>query len=329
MTNTVLLKRSSTANAVPTAGQLQQGELAINYNDGNLFFKDATNAVSTIASTKFVSVSGNVTGGSFFTVGVASATGNVTGGNVNSPGIVSAQGDVVGASFFTIGIVSATGNVTGGNVNTAGVVSAQGNVIGASFFTVGEVSATGNVTGGNLLTSGGITATGNIWGGGTRSTSSAFPPTMPPPGVGDIWFDTTTDAMYRYTFDGTSYYWIDEYGSTISTGGGPVIVNYQIINGTSGITIASPGANAVVSINNVPNIAVFSGSGVDVSGHVSATGNVTGLNVNSTVSLGAAAYANTTARDSAIPIPAAGMIVFNIGNVKFQGYTGSSWVDLN
>lgn len=40
-------------------------------------------------------------------------------------------------------------------------------------------------------------------------------------------------------------------------------------------------------------------------------------------------YADDTARDTAITTPVAGMIVFNTTNTKFQGYTGSSWVDFN
>ena len=40
-------------------------------------------------------------------------------------------------------------------------------------------------------------------------------------------------------------------------------------------------------------------------------------------------YSDDSARDEAIPHPKAGMIVFNIGAVKFQGYAGSSWVNLN
>ena len=42
-----------------------------------------------------------------------------------------------------------------------------------------------------------------------------------------------------------------------------------------------------------------------------------------------AVYADDTARDAAITSPAAGMMVFNTTNTKFQGYTGSAWVDLN
>ena len=40
-------------------------------------------------------------------------------------------------------------------------------------------------------------------------------------------------------------------------------------------------------------------------------------------------YADDTARDTAIPTPTAGMMVFNTTGTKFQGYTGSAWVDLN
>ena len=40
-------------------------------------------------------------------------------------------------------------------------------------------------------------------------------------------------------------------------------------------------------------------------------------------------YADDSARDAAVTAPAAGMIIFNTTNTKFQGYTGSAWVDLN
>lgn len=40
-------------------------------------------------------------------------------------------------------------------------------------------------------------------------------------------------------------------------------------------------------------------------------------------------YADNTARDAAITQPVAGMLIFNTTGTKFQGYTGSAWVDLN
>jgi hypothetical protein len=45
MSNTIQIKRSSTAAAVPTAGQLAVGELAVNLVDKRLFTKDAVGAV--------------------------------------------------------------------------------------------------------------------------------------------------------------------------------------------------------------------------------------------------------------------------------------------
>jgi hypothetical protein len=45
MSNTIQIKRSSTAASVPTAGQLAVGELAVNLADKKLFTKDASNVV--------------------------------------------------------------------------------------------------------------------------------------------------------------------------------------------------------------------------------------------------------------------------------------------
>ena len=61
MSNTIKLKKSSVAAKVPLASDLDYGELAINYTDGNLFFKNSNNNIQPLASTQFVSVTGNVT----------------------------------------------------------------------------------------------------------------------------------------------------------------------------------------------------------------------------------------------------------------------------
>jgi hypothetical protein len=55
MPNTILLKKSSTANATPTAGQLTAGELAINVADGRLFAK---NSAGTVVNLPVSSISG-------------------------------------------------------------------------------------------------------------------------------------------------------------------------------------------------------------------------------------------------------------------------------
>ena len=45
MTTSIKLKKSSVAGKSPLAGDLEYGELAINYQDGKLYYKDASNAI--------------------------------------------------------------------------------------------------------------------------------------------------------------------------------------------------------------------------------------------------------------------------------------------
>ncbi len=45
MANTLLLKKSGQADETPSAGEMSHGELAINYADGKLFFKNSGNSV--------------------------------------------------------------------------------------------------------------------------------------------------------------------------------------------------------------------------------------------------------------------------------------------
>jgi len=83
------------------------------------------------------------------------------------------------------------------------------------------------------------------------------------------------------------------------------------------VTVDDSNANIVSQING-SNVVVSTSSVTTVS---------TDLVVEGTITPGV--YANNSARDAAITSPTAGMIVFNTTGTKFQGYTGSSWVDLN
>jgi len=50
MANTVVLKRSAVPNKTPTTSDLALGELALNTNDGNLFFKKDASGTQSILS---------------------------------------------------------------------------------------------------------------------------------------------------------------------------------------------------------------------------------------------------------------------------------------
>jgi hypothetical protein len=76
MSNTILIKKSSTAAAQPTAGQLSAGELAINTADGRLFAK---NSAGTVVNLPVTSISGQA-----ITPASVGATGNVAGSTLTS-----------------------------------------------------------------------------------------------------------------------------------------------------------------------------------------------------------------------------------------------------
>ncbi len=96
------------------------------------------------------------------------------------------------------------------NSGGGGVVS-LGGFAANNVLTVNSTGYISNTTNLNFYSSNNtLVITGNVVGGGIRSTSSASPPSNPV--VGDIWYETGTDVIYRYTNDGTNSYWIDVSG---------------------------------------------------------------------------------------------------------------------
>jgi hypothetical protein len=138
----IQLYRTATGSAVPTAGNLADGELAINTNDGKLFFKNSSGAVTEIAST----------GGSTGTVNSVNVVGGTTGlaptgGPITSSGNITLAGTLVAANGGTGATSLAANNVILGNNTSAVQVVAPG-------------------TSGNLLTSDGTT-----WASSTPAAS--------------------------------------------------------------------------------------------------------------------------------------------------------------
>ena len=61
MSNQVLLKKSSVGAKVPVAGDLTYGELALNYADGKLYFKDSSNTIQFLGSSSATETLSNKT----------------------------------------------------------------------------------------------------------------------------------------------------------------------------------------------------------------------------------------------------------------------------
>jgi hypothetical protein len=82
---------------------------------------------------------------------------------------------------------------------------------------------------GGVGISGNLNVGGRIIGGGVRTTTTSTSPQNPT--IGDIWYNTVNDSVYRYTDDGSGeVYWIDTTG--------PAVANFTA--GTSAVGPTGP-----------------------------------------------------------------------------------------
>ena len=208
---------STTASAVPLAGNLVNGELAINITDGKLYYKNNSGVVTLLAG--------------------AGGTGIVAGSNTqiqfNNSGVFGASSGLTwdGTSLTASNYVSA-GNITI-NTNKFTVTGSSGNTVIAGTATVNTLTS-GRVTfagaSGLLTDSSNLTWNGStlaITGALTASTDSTFSSTgaltiskgttAQQPGspvVGMMRYNTTTNQFEGYS--GSSPAWKSIGGSALS-----------------------------------------------------------------------------------------------------------------
>jgi hypothetical protein len=102
MANKVLLKKSSTAAKVPVVGDLDYGELALNYTDGKLYYKTASNTIDSIPS---ITATATLTNKTLTSPTITSPT--LSGGTINNTVI---GGTTAAAGSFTT--LTASSNIT-------------------------------------------------------------------------------------------------------------------------------------------------------------------------------------------------------------------------
>ena len=102
-----------------------------------------------------------------------------------------------------------------------------------------------------------------------RSTAPSSCSAPSSPSSGNLWFNTTTGALYEYQYDGTSYYWVDVTGPTAANTS--TLSSYQIVNGNSNIAINTANGNITMGVTGTANVVTVSSSGMTVVGNVSAT----------------------------------------------------------
>ena len=197
MANTVIrIKKSGVSGSVP--GSLALGELGINYTDGLLYFANSTGITSFSANASVVSNS------AFLQANSAYASQNTT------------------ASFANAAYTFAN------SINTyAYAAYAQAN----SGTSVYSTSAFNQANAAFIQANAAFSKANSGGGSGTSLTYTAA--TTPPASgnnKGDQWYNTTTNILYEWVTDGTSYFWIDTSSPTVSNTANVNIVTTGNVN---------------------------------------------------------------------------------------------------
>jgi len=135
----ILSYSSATASAVPLAANLSQGELAVNTNDGKLFFKDSSGVVQTMASKATGSIGGSTTQVQFNNAGVLGGSASLTwsGTVLTSSGFAGPLNGTVGAT------TPAAGSFTTTTIGTSETLS-YGTANGVAYLNGSKVLTSGS-----------------------------------------------------------------------------------------------------------------------------------------------------------------------------------------
>jgi hypothetical protein len=289
-----------------TGGNLNASGLSLSSNVVSALNVTGNIASGNITTPGLISAVGNITASNLNAAGL-SLSSNVVG-DLNVTGNVAGNYFVGNGSALT-GITSSYGNA---NVATllanfgSNTISTSGNITGGNLlFGAGAVSGTGNITGGNVLFGAGIVSgTGNITGGNaniTSTTASTSKTTGALTVAGGVGVAADLYVGNSLVVDNGSYGNVTttQFASVFASGVGPnpySIMQVRSNDGVSGLGMqAFPGSgtlygNAVINFalatirdKDIPTSLVIkaniNSTGLNVTGIVSASGNVTGGNV--------------------------------------------------
>jgi len=216
-------------------------------------------------------------------------SGNANIGNIGTGGLITATGNLNAGNIITGGIVSATGNGSFGNVNA-------GNLITANFTTaVITTGAQPNITSTGTLSSLSVSGISNLGA------------------VGNVTITGGTNGYVLQTNGSGLLSWVAQSGG----GGGA-----SISNGTSNVNIATSGGNVTTSVNGNANILTVTGTGANINGTLSVTGQTNlGAVGNVVITGGTANYVLKT--DGAGTLSWTAQTAGSAANVTVDNFTGN------
>ena len=160
----ISLYYSTTASAVPTAANLVPGELAINTNDGKLYYEDSSGVVRVLASKSTGSIGGSTTQVQFNSSGSLGGSSGLTWdgsflttSSIKNSALTSGRVTFAGASGLlqdsSVFIYDTNGNLGVGTNNTGFGASGAtrilnlraGTTAGTSSLTYGDTNAVGYI----------------------------------------------------------------------------------------------------------------------------------------------------------------------------------------
>lgn len=254
MANTIILKKSSVAAKVPQTTDLVYGELALNYTDGKLYYKTASNTIAQIgggtpggSDTQVQFNDGGAFGGSSgFTYNKTTSTATLTNLTVSGTATIAANSLDIGTDASITDINTA---------HTLGVVSLTNSAQG--FIKFGTGSALG-YNGTNLLYGSDI-----VLHAGNYNT---YAPALTGTGASGTWGITITGSAATLTtartltiggtgktFNGSANvsWTLAEIGA-VGTSGNETITGNKTFSGTTALAAGSTIDSIVVGYRDIP-----------------------------------------------------------------------------
>ena len=263
MANTIITKNSITASAVPTSGDLVQGELAVNVTDKRLFTENNGGVVVEVGTNPSSITTGNLTASGIVTIPDNAISGDkVEGGTINAVTINT--------------LTSGTVDINGGAVDGTTVGATTPSTGAFTTLSASGTSTLAAVNSGALAVTGAISATTTINGALNGTLGATTPAAVNATTV------TASGDIKTYSGSGSPFPGLTSRGIAIDASDSLQAIRisqtptrglyaYWAYNATPANAIAYLETHASANPIHINTASVFSSTGLAVTGAISAT----------------------------------------------------------